>query len=150
MQRLQAEYENYRKRVIKEKEGYKKYLLENLLSELLVVVDNIDRAVTASTKKHNFDSLLDGVSLVQKQFLDILKNQGVEVLEIKIGDLFDPYRHHAVVHESSEEYQEDAITKILQPGYKVGDRILRPAMVVVSSGKKTEDKGQKAEDDSRI
>jgi len=138
LQRLQAEYENYRKRVVKEKGEYKKYLLESLLSELINVLDNMNRATEAAKEKHNFNSLLDGINIVQKHFLDILKNQGVELINVKIGDPFDPYIHHAVLHESSEEYSIDSITKILQTGYKIGDRILRPAMVVTSSGKKAE------------
>lgn len=135
MQRLKAEYENYRKRVIKEKEEYRKYVLEDFLCKLLNVIDNIQRAIGVSREDHKFNSLMDGISIVEKQFLDLLKAQGVESIKTNIGDKFDPHLHHAVSHESSKEYPADAITKVLQIGYKIGDRVLRPAMVVVSSGK---------------
>ena len=136
LQRLQAEYENYRKRVIKEKEEYRKYVLEGVLYELLSIVDNIQRAVKVSSEKHNFNSLLKGMNIVEKQFLDLLKNQGVVPLKVASGEKFDPHLHHAVSHEPSKEHQADTIKNALQPGYKIGTRILRPAMVVVSSGEK--------------
>lgn len=133
LQRLKAEYDNYRKRVTREKEEYRKYILEEFLYNLLGVVDNIERAITVSSENHKFSSLLDGMNIVQKQFVDLLKAQGVASLGTKIGDDFNPHLHHAVSHEVSE-YPVDSITKIMQAGYKIGDRVLRPAMVVVSSG----------------
>lgn len=136
LQRLQAEYENYRKRVIKEKEEYRKYVLEGVLYELLSVVDNIQRAVNVSSEKHNFNSLLKGMDIVEKQFLDLLRNQGVVPLETASGEKFDPHLHQAVSHEPSKEHTADTIKSVLQPGYKIGSRILRPAMVIVSSGEK--------------
>lgn len=141
LQRVQAEFENYRKRVIKEKEEFRKYILEGFLYELLDVVDNIQRAVGASSQNHNYNSLINGINIVEKQFLELLKSQGVIPLKVNIGDKFDPHIHHAVSHVISEQ-PIDIIINILQPGYTIGDRILRPAMVVVSSGSKiNEDKG---------
>lgn len=134
LQRLQAEYENYRKRVIKEREEYRKYVLGGVLYELLSVVDNIQRAVSISSENHNFSSLLEGINIVEKQFLELLKLHGAVPLKINSGDKFNPHLHHAVSHEPSEEHPVDTIIKVLQPGYQIGDRILRPAMVVVSSG----------------
>lgn len=134
LQRLQAEYENYRKRVIKEKEEYRKYALEGFLYELLSVVDNIQRAVGVSSENHKFSSLLEGINIVEKQFLELLKVHGVVALKTGIGEKFDPHQHHAVSHEPSKEHPADTIINVMQPGYKIGDRILRPAVVVVSSG----------------
>lgn len=134
LQRLQAEYENYRKRVIKEKEEFRKYVLEGFSYELLNVLDNIQRAVSVSSEKHKFSSLLEGINIVEKQFFELLKSQGVVPLKTGIGEKFDPHIHHAASHEPSKENPVDTIIKVLQPGYKIGNRILRPAMVVVSSG----------------
>lgn len=134
LKRLKAEFDNYRKRTIKEKEEYRKYVLEGFLYALLNVVDNIQRALSMSKEDHKFSSLLDGMKIVEKQFVELLKAQGVIELEIKIGDKFDPHIHHAMSHEGSKECPVDTITKVLQDGYKIGDRILRPAMVIVSSG----------------
>lgn len=136
LQRLQAEYENYRKRVIKEKGEYRKYVLEGFLYELLSVVDNIQRAVGVSSENHKFSSLLDGVNIVEKQFLELLKAHGAVPLKTNIGEKFDPHLHHAMSNEPSKEYPVDTIIKVFQQGYQIGNRILRPAMVVVSSGEK--------------
>jgi len=135
LQRMQAEYRNYRKRVVKDKEEFRKYVLEGFLYKLLDVADNIQRAISASKQKHNYNSLLEGIDIVEKQFLDILKSHGAIPLIIKLGDKFNPNSHHAVSHEPSDKYPADTIIRILQPGYQIASRILRPAMVIVSSGK---------------
>lgn len=139
LQRVQAEFENYRKRVIKEKEEFRKYVLEGFLYELLDVVDNIQRAVGVSGQNHSYDSLIKGINILEKQFLELLKSQGATPLNVNVGDKFNPHIHHAVSHEASGEYPVDTIIKITQQGYNIGDRVLRPAMVVVSSGSKKED-----------
>lgn len=136
MQRVQADFENYRKRAIKEKEEFRKYALEGLLYELLDVADNFQRAIDATNKNHNYDSLVSGINIVEKQFLELLKAQGVTPVKISAGDKFDPHIHHAVSHENSDTHPAETIVKVLQPGYSIGERMLRPAMVVVSSGEK--------------
>ena len=146
LQRVQADFENYRKRMVKEKEDFRKYVLEDVLYELLAVIDNIQRAVEASKQNHSYESLIEGISIVEKQFLDALKSQGVKPIEAKLGDKFDPHMHHAVGHEPSSDYPVDTIIKILQPGYNIAGRILRPVMVVVSSGIKDEVEGDLEQD----
>lgn len=136
LQRVQAEFENYRKRVIKEKEEFRKYVLEGFLYEILDVLDNIQRAIAASNQNHSYDSLKNGINIVEKQFLELIKSKGVVPLKVNISDKFDPHVHHAVIHEASLQYPVDTIINILQPGYTIADRILKPAMVVVSSGTK--------------
>lgn len=142
LQRVQAEFENYRKRAIKEKEEFRKYALEGVLYELLDILDNIQRADAASEKNHNYSSLRDGINLVEKQFLEKLKSFGVTPLKVNVGDKFDPHIHHAVNHESSEKYTADTIISILQPGYNINEKVLRPAIVVVSSGQKKTEGGK--------
>ena len=132
LQRVQADFENYRKRVLKEKEEFRKYVLEGFLYNLIGIMDNIQRAVEASEKNNKLDTLIEGVHMVQKQFLDSLKTQGVVSMETRPGDKFNPHLHYAVSHEPSPDYPVDTIVKVMQPGYEIGDRVLRPAMVVVS------------------
>lgn len=139
LQHVQAEFENYRKRVIKEKDEFRKYALEGFLYELLDVVDNIQRAVDSSNQNHSYDSLKNGINIVEKQFLELLKSQGVTPVKVNIGDKFDPHVHHAVGHETGGQCPADTITRVLQPGYNIAGRILRPAMVIVSSGIKNND-----------
>lgn len=142
LQRVQADFENYRKRTIKEKEEFRKYALEGFIYGLLDIVDNIQRAIDATNKNHSYDSLVNGINIVEKQFLELLKTQDVKPLQVKAGDKFDPHIHHAVSHESSDKQPSESILNILQAGYGIGERILRPAMVVVSSGQKIEVKTQ--------
>jgi len=134
LQRVQADFENYRKRTIKEKEEFRKYALEGFLYDLLAVLDNIQRAIDATTQTHSYESLVSGITIVEKQFIELLKTQGAKPLQVQEGEKFDPNMHHAVSHEPSDKYPSDTIKKVLQNGYGVGDRILRPAMVIVSSG----------------
>lgn len=140
LQRLQAEFENYRKRVVKEKEEFKKYVLEKFLYELVDVVDNIHRVISAAKQSHNYDSLVEGINIVERQFLELLKSQGVVPIKVNVGDRFDPKIHHAVGHEASEQYPADTIINILQQGYNIAERVLRPAMVTVSSGPGSKEK----------
>lgn len=135
LQRVQAEFENYRKRVIKEKDEFRKFALEGFLYGLLDVVDNIQRAQDAANQNHSYDSLKNGINIVEKQFLELLKSQEVIPVKVNIGDKFDPHVHHAVNHEPSSEYPIDTVIKVEQLGYTIADRILRPAMVVISKGK---------------
>lgn len=136
LQRLQADFENYRKRAIKEKDEFRKYVIEGFLYSSLDLIDNLQRAIDASSQNHSYDSLVNGITIVEKQFLDLLKTQNVRPITVNAGEKFDPHVHHAVNHENSDKIPEEAIVKVLQPGYTIGDRILRPAMVVVSSGQK--------------
>lgn len=145
LQRVQADFENYRKRAIKEKEEFRKYVLEGFLYQLLDIADNIQRAIDAAGKNHSYESLTNGINIVEKQFLELIKSQGVKPLDVKPGDKFDPHLHHAVGHEESDTVQTDHIIKIMQPGYTIGDRILRPAMVIVSGGKKCQSDNSKNE-----
>lgn len=128
--RVQAEFDNFKKRSQKEKEADRKYKAENLVTELLPAIDNFERAmqveVTDETK-----GLVDGVSMVYNQIKDALKSQGVEEIE-SVGQPFDPNIHHAVMQAEDEQAESDTVIEELQKGYKLKDRVIRPAMVKVS------------------
>lgn len=134
---LYAEFENYKKRAIRERSELVKFGNENLIRELLHVVDNLARAIehAKSDPKGNFDAMVAGVEMVHRQFKDSLRKFGVEAIAAE-GQKFDPEKHEAVAQEPVEE--ESEIGKILfehQKGYLLNGRLLRPAKVVVGAGK---------------
>ena len=124
LQRLQAEYANYRKRVERDRALSAEVAISSVLLEFLAILDDLDRAAA-----HN--ELVGGFKAVADQVIATTSKLGLE----KFGDApsaFDPNIHDALMHETSAEVSETTVTKILQPGYKYKERILRPARVVVS------------------
>ena len=132
--RLRAEFQNYKKRSAKEKEDIHAYANEKLIKDLLDVLDNFERAIEVMEKDisdNENDAIMEGVGLIFTQFYDVLKKAGLN--EIKaLGEKFDPQFHHAVINEPSEEFKSGEVSKVLQKGYKLNDRVIRPAMVAVS------------------
>ncbi|HXG92160.1 MAG TPA: nucleotide exchange factor GrpE [Blastocatellia bacterium] len=131
--RRQAEFENYRKRVERERgETYQRARAEVLL-ELLPIVDNFERALSSIERSEgDAASLKHGVELIHKQFNDALLKFGLEPVEA-VGQSFDPHLHEAVTIEPSEEHEENTVIEEFQRGYKMGDKLLRPARVKVAS-----------------
>ncbi|OPZ74828.1 MAG: heat shock protein GrpE [Firmicutes bacterium ADurb.Bin456] len=128
--RLQADYENFRRRSRQEKEDLHRYASEQLVLRLLPVLDNFERALTAGG-----DSLQDyrsGVEMIYRQLLDVLSLEGVTAIPA-VGEIFDPVKHEAVLRELSDEYPENTITEEFRRGYLLKDRVIRPAMVKVSN-----------------
>lgn len=130
MLRIQAEYENYKKRTQKEKEAERKYKSQDLVQELLPVLDNFERALKVEATEET-KSLIDGITMVYNQLQDALKSQGVEVIEAE-GKEFDPNIHHAVMQVEEEGIESNIIVEELQKGYMLKDRVVRPAMVKVN------------------
>lgn len=129
-----AEKENLRKRLEREKNEFYDYALSELLKELLVVLDNLERALE-SKDQGNGKSFREGVEMIYKQCRDLLMKQGVTPIEIK-EKKFDPYLHQAFATEESEEVKEPEVSEELQRGYKLHDRLLRPSLVRVIIPKK--------------
>lgn len=127
--RLQADFVNYRNRMNKEKESSIAYGTEIIVSELLPVIDNFNRALEAEDAKEN--SFYQGIKMIQKQLMDVLENN--DVVEIEAVEMaFDPNYHHAVVMEESDEHDSNIVIEVLQKGYLLKDKVIRPAMVKVS------------------
>ena len=126
--RTAAEFDNYRKRMDRERRELADYTAGEVVSELLPIVDNLERALQASADD---DPLRKGVELIHRQMLDLLRKRGVKPIEA-LGTDFDPNFHQAVIHEESTEHREGEVMAELQRGYVVGDRLLRPAMVKVA------------------
>ncbi|QUH21120.1 nucleotide exchange factor GrpE [Alkaliphilus sp. B6464] len=129
-QRLQADFSNYKKRVEKEKGEIYLYANEKIASDLLNIIDNLERAIQSQTDIDEDNSLLEGINLVYKQLIDTLAKHGVEEIEA-LGKPFDMNLHYAVMQEETNG-EANCVIDILQKGYKVNDRVLRPAMVKVS------------------
>jgi molecular chaperone GrpE len=126
--RLQAEFDNFRKRQQKENNDFRDYALTNVIRDLLPILDSLDRALQTQPEGEEFRK---GVELIDKQFHDALSKLGVEPIESK-GQAFDPNLHQAIQMVQSQDVDENHVVDELQRGYKIKDRLLRPAMVTVS------------------
>lgn len=131
--RAQADLENYRKRVRRERENDLKYATMPLLRDLLAVADNLDRAIEVSQKTDEASGLFEGVELVAHQLADVLKKHHCERIEAE-GEPFDPNFHEAVGQEPSDAYPEGVVMRMLQVGYQLYDRVVRSAQVFLSTG----------------
>ena len=127
--RKQADFQNFTKRKEKEVEELKKFSSEKIITQFLGSLDNLERAIESSAESKDFDSLLKGIEMIIKSLKDIMSAEGVE--EIKAEGAFDPIYHHAVGVEASEDKKEDEIVKVLQKGYMMKGKVIRPAMVIV-------------------
>lgn len=128
-QRLQAEYANYRRRTQQEKETIGVFANEKIITELIPVIDSMERALDACEDKE--DTMYKGISLVHKQLMDTLVKFGVEEIEAESKE-FDPNLHLAVMQESVDGVEANQIVMVLQKGYKLGTKVIRPSMVKVS------------------
>ncbi len=131
--RAQAELENFRKRSQRELADERRYALVNPIRDLLPVVDNLQRAIDAAQKTSEGAGLLEGVKLVAGQLESVLKQQGCEPIAT-VGATFDPNLHQAIGQEPSIEHPAGTVTRSFQGGYKLHDRVIRPAQVFVSTG----------------
>ena len=138
--RVSAEFENYKKRAAREMNDFRKFANESFVKAMLPVVDNLDRAIeSSSVDDHSNSSVVEGVNMTLKEILKIFEQFGVKPFE-SLGKTFDPALHQAVMQEESDDHPEKTILNELEKGYMMHDRLLRPAMVVVS--KKTDSENQ--------
>lgn len=132
LQRVRAEFANYQKRVKNELEQSRRFAAQPLASELLPVLDNIERALAAADSGNNAAALLDGIRLVQQQMLGTLARHGIEPIAA-LGEPFDPTVHEALVEQPAPDKPPGTVIQEYQKGYRLHDRVIRPARVVVSS-----------------
>lgn len=128
--RTAAEFDNYRKRMDRERRELSEYAAADVLRDLLPIVDNFERALQAPATAET-DAFRKGIELIHKQMVEVLKKRGVKVIDA-LGTDFDPNFHQAVIHEASDAHREGEVMEELQRGYLLGDRLLRPAMVKVA------------------
>ncbi|MPW24636.1 nucleotide exchange factor GrpE [Alkalibaculum sp. M08DMB] len=128
--RMQADFDNFRKRTIKEKEDIYKYALSDFAEKLLPVLDNMERALKSIEDANISDAYVDGVKMVANTLIDVLKTEGLE--EVKADNTeFNPLLHHGVAVENLEEIEDNQVIEVYQKGYKFKDKIIRPAMVKI-------------------
>lgn len=134
--RLQAEFDNYRKRSIKERADFVKFANEGLILELLSIVDGFERGVKSAELKKDYQLLHQGVDMILKQLHSLLEDKGLSRIE-SLGQKFNPHQHEAVEVIETEGVQEETVVDELQSGYILGGRIIRPAKVTVARAKES-------------
>lgn len=147
--RTSADFDNYRKRVQKEREEYIEYGNESILKDMVVIVDNLERALDyiKNQPSNNVEGLLNGVELIYKQMLSLLEKYGVRPIKA-VGEKFDPFYHEVVEQEEVEEGEDGVVLREYQKGYMYKVRVLRPSLVVVSKRKEQEEEKDKGEGES--
>jgi molecular chaperone GrpE len=129
--RLQADFDNFRRRSRIELEASAKYRAQSVITDLLPAIDNFERAMKMEVDNEQAKSLMQGVEMVYRSLLDALKNEGVEVIEA-VGKEFDPHLHQAVMQAEDDNYGSNIVVEEFQKGYMLKDRVIRPAMVKVN------------------
>ena len=129
LKRLMAEFDNFKKRTAKEREVLYSSILGDIACKLLPVLDNLEKAASSETEDTNYKQ---GIDLVLKQYIDVLKSFGIEQIE-SVGKTFDPELHEAVSMVTDETLGEKEIKEEFRKGYKIGDKVIRHAMVIVAN-----------------
>src|SRR5436309_3418999 len=138
LKRVAADFENYRKRAARDQEGLVARAHERLVKELLPVLDDLERALAAA-EEHEEAKLEEGVRLVHRELADVLQREGLA--EIETDGVFDPHVHEALLSQPSDA-EEGSVLEVVQKGYKLGDRVVRPARVVVAAPPQEDDGGR--------
>ena len=131
-QRARAEFANYKKRMERERDQLRQNLKGDLVKQYLPVIDDLERALKDRPQDGDGASWADGIELTYRKLLSILETEGVALMQSE-GELFDPNRHEAIAQTPSEDHESGQIIEVLQQGYLIGDRVLRPAMVRVAA-----------------
>jgi molecular chaperone GrpE len=128
-----ADFENARKRLLRDAEIERKYAIEPMARDLLAVLDNLDRALDAAKTADNTGPLAMGVAATVTLLLDILRRYGVSRIECPPGTVFDPNRHQAVMQQPTADFEPGQVVQTLQQGFLIHDRVLRPTSVIVAA-----------------
>jgi molecular chaperone GrpE len=132
LQRTRADFENYQKRIQRDLAEERRQTLAGFVRELLAVLDNLQRALDAARKQGEKGPLVQGVALVQSQLLEVLGRSGVTPIDA-LGQPFDPHMHESVSQQPRADVAPGTVVEVLQPGYRLHERVLRPARVVVAA-----------------
>jgi molecular chaperone GrpE len=130
-QRARAEFANYKKRVAREREEARLRIMGDTLTKYLGVLDDLDRALREKPADGDAAAWAEGIELIYRKMYAVLENEGVEQIPAE-GGHFDPTVHEALSHEDSGDHEEGQIIEVIRPGYQMGDRVLRPALVRVA------------------
>ncbi len=147
LRRLQADFENYKKRMMSEREDTMRFITTGIISDLVPILDNFNMAVAHVPEDKKGDPWVTGITYIEKQFEEVIAGYGVNVMDVKIGDTFDPMRHEAIgneqgatnsehgtgnIEQGTEDIKAHKIAKVMQKGYLMGDKVIRAAKVTVS------------------
>ena len=145
--RLSAEFDNYKKRKQREIDDFKKFANESVFRQILPVVDNLERAIDAAHKSADHASLLEGVQMTHKEIMKFLEMFSVKLVKAD-KEAFDPNFHQAVTRQETDDFPENTVVQVLQNGYLLHDRLIRPAMVIVS--KKIEQEAENQDQNQEV
>lgn len=143
LKRLQAEFDNFRKRTQREREELSAYMLQDFMAKLLPVADTFQRAMETASDSGDIESYRQGVEMVHKQFMNILKENGLEKIET-VGQLFDPNLHEAVSQTETADQEPGTIVSEFSPGYILKERVIQAPKVVVAIAPKQEESSTEA------
>ena len=129
LKRNMAEFDNFKKRMHKEKESMYSFILSDIFTALLPVMDNFEKAIITETADTSYR---EGMAMIYNQLMDYLKNQGITEIEA-LNTTFDPNLHEAVMHEENEKYGEKEVIEVLRKGYKINEKVIRHSMVKVAN-----------------
>ena len=130
--RTRADFDNFKKRVQRDAARSYQDAMASIIKTYLPVADDLERAIKNKPDGEQFAGWVDGIELIYQKLLTQMKNQGIEQVDVNPGDDFDPNIHEAITQEDHPEYTEGQIIDVVQPGYRISDRIIRPAMVRVA------------------
>jgi len=147
--RLYAEFENYRRRLQKEKEELSRYAHEQVLKELLPVLDDLERALTHAEQSKDLKNLIEGIHLVERQFLSNLEKFGLKAFSA-VGEIFNPHFHEAMAHQESSKHPADTVISEYRKGYTLNGKLVRPALVAVAKSPEVTQEFAPEEEDSKI
>ena len=131
--RLQADFDNFKKRAEKERSDFVRFANEDIILEVLNILDDFERAVDAGKTSHDFDVLYKGIEMIRNDMKDFLAKKGLKEIEAK-GRPFNPHEHEAMMQEENDEHPEDHVIEELQKGYTLNGRVIRPSRVKVAKG----------------
>ncbi|KUK55833.1 MAG: Protein GrpE [Atribacteria bacterium 34_128] len=131
LERLQADFDNYKKRQEKKQKEFIEFANERLINNLLSVIDNLERALDYTKNEKDTRAIKEGINNILKEFRNILNKEGVKPMQ-SIGHRFDPYKHEAVIRIETDKHSEDTVTEEFRKGYYIRSKVLRPAMVKVA------------------
>lgn len=131
LMRVAADFENFKRRQEREREDLTKYAGQQVITNLLSVIDNFDRALQAEPSVENFENFVQGVRMIHSQFLDVLSKSGVAVINA-VGEPFNPEYHEAIMSEENDEVPDETVIGEFQKGYVMHGRLIRPSIVKVS------------------
>src|SRR3990172_9605514 len=132
--RLNAEFDNFRKRTLKEKEEFVKYANEKLILELIDILENLERGIENAKKAENRDKLIEGMELIYKQLKNVLEKNGLVPIKA-LGEKYDPYKHEAMMQTPSDDSAEDIVLEEFSRGYMLNNKVIRYSKVRVSKNK---------------